>query len=130
MHDTIHAMMFEAMPAAIFQDYVSATMTAGSHLPALLFAFGWYGFPFSIILFSIIFSISLTMLRIANEIDSYLISFLIVACIVFPGVEVWLSGNVSRLFNIPMTFQIFYLLLVLVSLPVLVAVKNKTINYR
>lgn len=124
IHDTIHLMMFEAMPTGIFQDYVSATMTAGSHFPALLFAFGWYGFPFSIILFSIVFSISLTMLRIANEIDSYLISFLIVACFVFPGVEVWVSGNISRLINIPMTFKIFYLLLLLVSLPVLRLVKK------
>jgi hypothetical protein len=105
--DTLRMLMEVAMPTRLFLEYDTATLT-GSHLPALLYAFGWSLFPLALLASGFLFGVSCTMLRLAVQSGSPLLSYLIVACFVFPGVEVWVSGNTARLIQIPMTFAIFF----------------------
>ena len=107
---TIREMMEAAMPPEIFFDYETASMT-GSHFPALLHASGWMLFPIGLVIFGVLFGISTALLRLAVQSESPFTSFLIVACFVFPGIEVWVVGNTSRLLQVPITFVVFFALL-------------------
>lgn len=104
--DSIRAMMEIAMPTYLFLEYETAAMT-GSHMPALLYGLGWALFPLALALTGVLFGVATTLLRLAVQTDYLLMSYLIVACFVFPGVEIWVAGNFSRLATLPPTFLIF-----------------------
>jgi len=107
---TLRTLMEVAMPVDLFLDYETASLT-GSHLPALLYASGWALFPAWVAIFGVLFGISTTLLRLAVQSASPVTSYLLVACFVFPGVEVWVTGNTSRVLQAPMTFAIFFAML-------------------
>ncbi|WOB09452.1 hypothetical protein [Piscinibacter gummiphilus] len=104
--DTLRAMMEIVMPAQLLLEYETAAMT-GSHLPSLLHAFGWVLLPVASVIAGVLFGVGTTLLRLAVQAGYSLLSYLIVASFVFPGIEVWVAGNFSRLTTLPPTFFVF-----------------------
>ena len=121
--DSIRTMMEIAMPANLFFEYETATMT-GSHMPALLLGAGWVFFPIALALSGALFGLATTLVRLALQTDYLLMSYLIVACFVFPGVEIWVGGNFSRLVTLPPTF----LLLTIACVPLVLSRIKLRIN--
>jgi hypothetical protein len=115
-NNTIRVMMEHAMPTELFAQYQTAVLT-GSHFPSLLFVFGWSAVWMATIICGIVFGISIVLMRLALESKSLMICYLVVGSVIFPGIEVWVSGNVSRLFQVPPTFIVFMVLsfIILVS---------------
>lgn len=107
--ETIRAMMEMAMPTHLFLEYETAAMT-GSHMPALLHASGWLFFPLALVVCGVVFGVATTLVRLAVQSQSPWLSYLIVASFVFPGVEVWIAGNFSRIVTPPPTFLILMVL--------------------
>jgi len=104
--ESLHALMEVAMPTHLFLEYQTAAMT-GSHLPALLHGLGWGLFPVGLALTGVAFGLATTLLRLAAQTEYLLLSYLIVACFAFPGIEIWVAGNFSRIATLPPTFLIF-----------------------
>jgi hypothetical protein len=108
--DTIRLLMELSMPSDLFVEYETALLT-GSHFPAMLRASGWIGFPVLVTLIAVVFGVTISMLRMAIESSSLLLSYLLVGFFVFPSIEVFVSGNLVRLFTLPLTYAIFLLAL-------------------
>jgi hypothetical protein len=103
--ETIRAMMEMAMPVQLYLNYETAAMT-GSHIPALLHATGWLMFPAALAACGVLFGVATTLVRLAVQAQSPWLSYLIIAAFVFPGVEVWIAGNFSRIVAPPPTFLV------------------------
>jgi hypothetical protein len=103
--DTMHYLMLLCMPHQVLNDYESGiAILSGAFFPAIIHGFGWMGSIVCIPFYAAYFALVTWITRSAVSIGNPFVSFLLVGVFVYPGIEIFVVGNLSRIVNYPPTF--------------------------